>query len=54
MSGIKEHRQGGPQYDKLAGRPQRRAQKRHENESKMRDESKEEIPPPKKLTRNGK
>ena len=25
LSGIKEHRQGGQQYDKLAGRPQRRS-----------------------------
>ena len=28
LSGIKEHRQGGLQYDKLAGRPQRRPRQR--------------------------
>ena len=49
LSCIKEHRQGGQQYDKLAGRPQRRSRKRDEDESKMRDKSDEEIPPPKKL-----
>ena len=48
LSGIKEHRQGGLQYDKLAGRPQRRSRKRDEDESKTRDESDEEIPSPKK------
>ena len=48
LSRIKEHRQGGQQYDKLAGRPQRKSRKRDEDESKMRDESDEEIPPPKK------
>ena len=53
LSGIKEHRQGGQQYDKLAGRPQRRFRKRDEDESKMRDESDKEIPPPKK-SRTGK
>ena len=45
----KEHRLGGQQYDKLASRPQRRSRKRDEDESKMRDESDEEIPPPKRL-----
>ena len=30
-SGIKEHRQGEQQYDKLAGRPQRRSRKRDED-----------------------
>ena len=48
LSGIKEHRQGGGQYDKLAGRLQRRSRKRNEGKSKMRDESDKEIPPPKK------
>ena len=48
LSGIKEHRQGGQQYDKLAGRLQRRSRKRDEDKSKMRDESDEEIPPPRK------
>ena len=48
LSGIKEHRQGGQQYDKLAGRLQR-SRKRDEDKSKTRDESDEEIPPPKKL-----
>ena len=31
LSGIKEHRQGGRQYDKLAGRLQRRSTKRVED-----------------------
>ena len=32
LSGIKEHRQGGQQYDKLAGRLLRRSRKRDEDE----------------------
>ena len=31
LSGIKEHRQGGQQYDKLAGRLQRRSRRRNED-----------------------
>ena len=47
LSGVKEHRQGGQQYDKLAGRPQRRSRQK-EDESKVGDESDQEAPPLKK------
>ena len=47
LSGVKEHRQGGRQYDKLAGRPQRRSRQK-EDESKAKDELDQEAPPPKK------
>ena len=38
---MTEHRQGGQQYDKMAGQPQRRSRQRE-------DESDQETPPPKK------
>ena len=41
ISGIKEHWQGGRQYDKMAGQPQRRSRCRE-------DESDQEAPPLKK------
>ena len=38
ISGVKEHRQGGQQYDKMAGQPQRRSRPRE-------DESDQEVLP---------
>ena len=48
LSGIKEHKQGGCQYDKLAGRPQRRSKRKKKDESQENDESDEGAPPSKK------
>ena len=45
LPGSKEHRQGGQQYDKLAGRPQRRSRQK-EDESKVEDKLDQEAPPP--------
>ena len=36
LSGIKEHRQSGHQYDKLAGRPQRRSRRKERENHKKR------------------
>ena len=41
ISGVKDHWQGGQQYDKMASQPQRRSRHRE-------DESDQETPPPKK------
>ena len=40
LSGIKEHRQGGRQCDKLAGRPQRRSRKKGMNHEKRMNQMK--------------
>ena len=48
LSGIKKHRQGGCQYDKLAGRPQRRSRRKEKGKSLEKDKSDEGAPPPKK------
>ena len=45
--GIKEHRQGGRQYDKIARCPQRRSRHK-QDEPQAQDESDEEAPPIKK------
>ena len=42
--GIKEHRQGGRQYDKIAGHPQRKSRCK-QDESQAQDESDQEAPP---------
>ena len=47
ISGIKEHRQGERQYDKIAGHPQRRSRHK-QGESQTQDESDQEAPPIKK------
>ena len=49
LSRIKEHRQGGRQYDKLAGRPQGRSRQK-EDKSNVGDELDQEAPSPKKST----
>ena len=45
--GVKEHRQGGRQYDKIARHPQRRSRCKQE-EPQAQDESDQEAPPVKK------
>ena len=47
ISGIKEHHQGGRQYVKIAGHPQRRSRCK-QDESQAQDESDQEAPPIKK------
>ena len=54
ISGIKEHCQGGRQYDKIAGHLQRRSRHK-QDESQGQDELDQEAPPIKKSkTGNGK
>ena len=47
ISGIKEHHQGGRQYDKIAGHPQRRPRHK-QDEPQTQDKSDQEAPPVKK------
>ena len=47
ISGIKEHRQGGRQYNKITGCPQR-ISRHKQDESQAQDESDQEAPPIKK------
>ena len=47
ISGMKEHHQGGRQYDKIAGHPQRRPRCK-QDESQVQDELDQEAPPIKK------
>ena len=48
LSRMMEHRQGGGQYDKLVGRPQRRLRRKEKDKTLEKDESDEGVPPPKK------
>ena len=47
ISNIKEHCQGGKQYDKIAGHPQRRSRHK-QDEPQAQDKSNQEAPPIKK------
>ena len=47
ISGMKEHRQGGRQYDKITRHPQRRSRHK-QDESQAQDELDQEVPPIKK------
>ena len=47
ISGVKEHHQGGRQYDKIAGHPQGRSRHR-QDEPQAQNESDQEAPPIKK------
>ena len=44
---MKEHHQGGRQYDKITGHPQRRSRHK-QDEPQAQDESDQEAPPTKK------
>ena len=47
ISGLKEHCQGGRQYNKITGRLQRRSRHK-QDESQAQDKSDQEVPPTKK------